>query len=310
VTRLSGAGRVETAIEIARAAFPDGADTVVLARADAYADALAGAPLAASLDAPVLLTGSDALHPAVAAFIADELGADDAVLLGGQAALSAQVDTDTAAAGLDTTRVSGPNRFATAAAVAAQLGDTDEVFIAEGEHTDPARGWPDALSAAGLAAPLETPILLVNANRLPAETADRLDDDTDVTIVGGTVAVSAAVAAAIDDAAGDVTRLSGATRYATSARVADEALDRGQTAAVVWLATGRNWPDALAAGPAVAATGGVLLLIDGTNGLAGSPETRQWLTDHAEDLTAVRITGGTQAITPTVVDDVTALLDD
>lgn len=43
-TRLAGAGRYETAVEISKAGFPDGSGTVVLAYGLNYADALAGVP--------------------------------------------------------------------------------------------------------------------------------------------------------------------------------------------------------------------------------------------------------------------------
>jgi putative cell wall-binding protein len=64
--------------------------TVVLARADVYADALVAAPLARRLSAPILLTGSDGLD----ARVAQELGrlnAHRVFVMGGTAALSEQV---------------------------------------------------------------------------------------------------------------------------------------------------------------------------------------------------------------------------
>jgi hypothetical protein len=51
-SRLAGADRFETAVRITQAAYPDGAPVVYLARADAFADALAGSNLT---DGPILL---------------------------------------------------------------------------------------------------------------------------------------------------------------------------------------------------------------------------------------------------------------
>ncbi|HUG84843.1 MAG TPA: cell wall-binding repeat-containing protein, partial [Euzebya sp.] len=63
--RLDGDSRIETAVAISQDSFEDGsADAVVLARADAFADALAASTLAFVSNAPVLLTGSTDL-PAV-----------------------------------------------------------------------------------------------------------------------------------------------------------------------------------------------------------------------------------------------------
>src|SRR5690606_19061624 len=81
VVRHAGPTRTGTAADVAAASHPDGAEVVVLARADAYGDALAAAPLARLLDAPVLLTAPDALDPTTAAAIRST-GADAAVLVG------------------------------------------------------------------------------------------------------------------------------------------------------------------------------------------------------------------------------------
>jgi putative cell wall-binding protein len=58
VTRLAGGDRVATAIAISQNTFPaaGSAKAVVLTAAYAFPDALAGAPLAAAKDGPVLLT--------------------------------------------------------------------------------------------------------------------------------------------------------------------------------------------------------------------------------------------------------------
>jgi len=53
--RIAGADRIGTAIEISKAAFPQGSDTVIIATGYNFPDALAGAPLACVLDALSLL---------------------------------------------------------------------------------------------------------------------------------------------------------------------------------------------------------------------------------------------------------------
>lgn len=88
--RRSGPERTATAAAVSEAAFPDGADTAVIATGQAFADALAGGPLAAALDAPVLLSATACLS-APAADELDRLGVDRVVLLGGEAALSPEV---------------------------------------------------------------------------------------------------------------------------------------------------------------------------------------------------------------------------
>lgn len=66
VERFAGTDRITTAVAVS-ARERDTAQTVVLARFDDYADALAGGPLAVHLDAPLLLTTSDGLSPAAVA---------------------------------------------------------------------------------------------------------------------------------------------------------------------------------------------------------------------------------------------------
>jgi putative cell wall-binding protein len=293
VERHSGDTRIATAAAISAETY-ESATTVVLARADEYADALAGGPLAAQLQAPLLLSASTELSDATAEEIT-RLGAESAVLLGGESALGAGVVEDLEEAGLSVRRVSGPNRFATAATIAAELPYTSEVLITEGANPDPTRGWPDALSASGLASGLRQPILLVTRDDLPQETADAIAETQDPTIIGGAAAVSAAVEAELDAVGDEVRRLAGPDRYATSVAVANEAFLRGLSPAVTWTATGRSFADGLVAGAAAGADRGMLLLVDGQS-LDGSPAVRDFLDDHGEGFEVVRLAGGTAAI--------------
>lgn len=288
VRRLAGEDRVATAATVALATTRT-AGPVVLARADAYADALAGAPLAAALDAPLLLTAPDALSGAAADAIT-RLGATSAVLLGGEAALSADVADDLATLGIGVRRVAGADRYATAAAIAGEVGG-DGVLLAEGAHADPARGWPDALAAAALGAATGRPVLLVTHDALPAATAGLLTADVDAVVVGGPAAVSEEVVAAVDQRAGNVRRLAGPDRYATAVAAAQQAMADGASVADVWLATGDDWPDGLVAGAAAGLDRGVLLLVDD----AGAPAA-DFLAQHTADVRTVSLAGGEAAI--------------
>lgn len=192
--RLAGPGRVTTAIEVSRDSY-NSATTVLLATGGVYADALAAAPLAVSLDAPVLLTEADGLNADTLSEIT-RLGATDVVLLGGEDALAAAVVDDLESAGLTVDRIGGDNRFGTAAMIANRLGVGQEVLIAEGERADPDLGWQGALGASALGATHGVPLLLVNAERLPPETEALLTQDTTVTLVGNDADVTPPVAEA------------------------------------------------------------------------------------------------------------------
>lgn len=304
VSRASGADRVATSVALADRAFPDGADRIVIGRADAYADALAAAPLAATLGAPVVLNPSSALRADVAGLV-DRLGATEAVLVGGTGAISDAVADGLRARGVAVRRIAGANRFDTAALVAREVGGT-EAYLVEGVNANAARGWPDAVAVSGLAALQRRPILLTTASTLPAETAAALHDlgTEAVTIVGGTAAVSQSVADAAAQQA-TVRRVAGGTRYDTSTKLAELAVAAGADDGAVWLATGRSFPDALAAGAGAARSGAVLLLVDGAD-LAGSPEPLRWLRLRPA-LRDIVLIGGTSTVSPSVEAVVTGL---
>ncbi len=312
VQRLAGGDRVSTAVQVSRAAFPDpqacpdpdgcGAPAaVVVARADAYADALAAGPLAADLAGPLLLTPPARLPGEVntEARRLAELGVRRAVVIGDAEAVSPRAQQQLVDLGLEVERVAGSDRFATAAAIAARL-DATGVYLVEGVDPDPGRGWPDAIAVSGLAARQRRPLLLATTDSLPEATARALDElgVAQATIVGGTGAVSEAVQAQVAARVERVDRLAGADRYATSALVADAALADGADPSNVVLASGADWPDGLTASTLVA-NAGVLLLTDPVN-LNASPPTGAWLADHAATVDRLTGVGGPAAISPVV----------
>ncbi len=117
------------------------------------------------------------------------------------------------------TRVQGPDRYATAIAIAGEVfpsGATTAV-VATGE------GFPDALSASALAGAVDAPLLLTPSGRLEQRLLDTLAGlgVTDVYVVGGTAAVSTGVASGLASAGLNVTRIAGTDRYATPPRSPD-----------------------------------------------------------------------------------------
>jgi hypothetical protein len=82
--RLAGDHRFATAVEISKRAFPQGAETVYLARGDIGVDALAGGALT---DGPILLVPSCGAVPDVVKSEIDRLDPDEVLALGGPAAI-------------------------------------------------------------------------------------------------------------------------------------------------------------------------------------------------------------------------------
>lgn len=246
--RLAGASRAGTAAAIARASHPDGAHEVLLATQGTFPDALAGGPLATQRDAPLLLSGRDTLPPETAAAL-EELRPQRVTILGGGAVISPELQGRLASR-YEVRRISGSDRYATAAEAARQLGPGHpRVFLVTG------RNFPDALSASAPAGMLTMPILLTGTDSLPDPTRLVLRESgtVEVVVAGGDVAVSERVVTELRGEGYLVTRLAGASRYATARRVNDWAspqLPLDNRGLVV--ALGERFPDALAGGPLAA----------------------------------------------------------
>ena len=193
--RLFGGDRYQTAAEVALARF-DAPEVVYLATGANYPDALAGAPLAAREQAPILLTRAQSL-PSDTASALGELRPGQVIALGGTAAVSDEVLAIAAqqAGGADTDRLSGPDRYATATEAAGLLGEPDTVYVATGVN------FPDALAGGPAAVSDGAPILLTRRDDVPQATLDYLDGLDSlgrVVILGGTAAVSQEVAVELD----------------------------------------------------------------------------------------------------------------
>jgi hypothetical protein len=257
VQRVSGATRIDTAIAASKDQFPTtgGAKAVVLARADNFPDALAGGPLAAKVGGPLLLTSSGALDDAVKAEIQRVAPKGSTVyILGGSAAIATGVEATITGIGDVPKRVAGTDRYGTAVAIADQLGDPTTVFEATGSN------FPDAL--AGVPAAIKTggAILLTNGKQQAPATAAYLAAHP-----GGTLYALGGPAATADPSA---TALAGDDRFATAVEVAEQFFPDSTT---VGVATGFNFPDALAAGPDLAAKNAPLLLVPSAGALADAP---------------------------------------
>ena len=291
VVRVAGPDRVATALEASRDAHPDGtAGAVVLARADAFPDALAGGPLAAAENAPLLLTPTDQLDERVATEIDRVLPDGGRVyLLGGTAALGAGVESTLTNSGYDVVRLAGAGRAETAVAIADATTDAPStIFVATGGD------FPDALGAGAAAVATDGVVVLTAGTAMPDVTREYLDahPDAEVVAVGGQAA----------QATPGATDLVGADRYATNALVADRFFDAPVVAGV---ATGAAFPDALAGVPHLAVRGGPMLL---TAAEQLSGPASDYIESRASSLERVYVYGGTAAVSASVESSLAALL--
>jgi putative cell wall-binding protein len=193
VIRLAGANRYATAAAISQFSFPDGADTVVVATGIGFADALAGGPAAAKLNGVVLLTQPGTLPPETLAEIT-RLDPDNIIVIGGTAAVSAAVES-TLAGIAPTTRISGADRYATAAAISAAVFPSGVANL----HIAVGTGFPDALTGGAAAGLSDSPLLIANSSSLPTVIQNEILrlDPRHVTVLGGFGVVGQAVQTAI-----------------------------------------------------------------------------------------------------------------
>ena len=277
VQRLSGDSRVETAVAASRDAFGVlGAGAVVLGRADVAADALAGTPLAADRNAPVLLTGGDSLHPAADEEIQRILAPGGTVyLLGGTAAISDGVASSLTADGYQVVRLAGDSRI---------TDDPATVMLADGI------GFADALVAGPAADAADGVVVLTDGSRTHPAVDAYLAANADAEVV--TVGATATTAYPGRRAVG------GQDPVDTAVAVANEWFP---TASVVGVARVDVFADALAGGAHIAQRGGPVLLSTSSSLSTPTGDHLRGVADIVEDAV---LYGGTAALSTTVADQV------
>lgn len=187
-------------------------------------------------------------------------------------------------------RLYGADRYATSVAISQQAYPEGApiVVLATGS------GFADALSAAPAAAVHGGPLLLTDPRTLPASVATELRrlKPERVVIVGGTGAVAGSVVTAVRNLGLTVERVSGVDRYETSRAIVERFFSEAPTA---WLATGANFPDALAASAAAGSIGAPVILV---NGVERSLPTATLTLLSTLGVTSALIAGGTGVVSP------------
>jgi stage II sporulation protein D len=248
--RHGGPDRYATAAAVA-SAIPVSASAVVIASGepDSLIDATVGGPLAGAVGAPILLTRLGALPPATVAELDRRSGSlRTAYILGSEGTVSETVATALRARGLTVVRLGGPNRYATARLVAAEVAkhrSVTSVVVAAGFAI------PDVVSSSGPSAALGQPILLTRPTTLSPDAAASLSAlrPTTAYLVGNWV--TGAAESSIRSSVPTVTRLSGSDRFGTAAAIARHFAPRLPTYNRVVISSGldANLVDAISAGP-------------------------------------------------------------
>ena len=279
--RLGGPDRYATSVAIGQAAYPTSSAVVIASGEDTHlVDGLVAAPLGRSLKAPVLLTQAAGLPASVAAEVARRAPAT-AYLVGGTAAVGPAVAAQLASAGVRVVRLAGADRYATAAAIARQVGAPAGVAVVAPGADDQLMA---ALLAGGPAAALAMPVLLTGPALVPGATAQAITSlgVRSTYVVGG---VPSAAAATLPTP----TVLQAPDVYALSALLADTFAGQVDPSEVA-LASGApaNLVDSLPGG----VLGRIILL---TTPSTLTTSSRTWLADHTA-VGTVTVLGGTGAV--------------
>ena len=311
VTRLAGGDRIATAVAISQQEFPTdhSAGNVILTAAYTFPDAMSAGPLGKYLDAPVLLTSPGLLSPATLTEIERVMPAPTSTsgtttsgcststptpahavyVVGGDAAIAQDIDSQLNQAGFDVVRIAGADRFATSVAVAQCEGSPSTVFLATGDL------FADALAAGPAAGSVGGAVLLTQGRTLPPSVAAYLQGLTNPTVYD--------VGQAAYDAYPAGKPIVGGDRFATAALVAEQFFPNP---VVVGVATGWNFPDALAGGALMGGESGPILLttpdkLQSADGL--------YIGEHSATLQQAYLFGGTNVLSPLVATQVSAALN-
>ncbi|AJD92282.1 hypothetical protein JMA_29650 [Jeotgalibacillus malaysiensis] len=290
VERVAGEDRYETSVETSKEGW-ESADTAILARGDNYADALAAVPLSEMHDAPLLLSRT-AKMPAVVFEEIKRLGVSTVHVVGGENAISKNVVDMLKKEGITVNRIAGEDRYDTAAKIAAQFGTSSKAVVVNGLN------FPDALAVASYAAEQHLPILLTRADSTPKATKDALVKMGASTTyaIGGEQVINNSVLAALPGGY----RIAGDTRYSTSLEVAKFF---GQNSDTVYVATGRNYADALSGAALAAKKDSGMHLV----GSSISKELGEFL--QKENVRFAKVLGGENAVSEEVLVELNKYLE-
>ncbi len=190
VERRAGPDRYSTAIEVSKGAFTSSSIAYVSTGAS-FPDAMVAGAAAASAGAPLLLVPPDAIPGGVLSELT-RLGVDNVLVVGGPAAVSGAAFAQLEAGGRTVTRLAGPDRYSSAAALSGHTFSpgVDTVFVAVGTN------YPDALAGAAAGGVAAGPVLLVRTSAIPSSTAAELTrlNSSQILVLGGSGVVSVGVA--------------------------------------------------------------------------------------------------------------------
>lgn len=161
VSRQSGKTAMETAVQVYKAKIGQWSKTAIVATADGYWDALSIAPFSYSKKSPVFLAEVDShalSDDTLAAIAAGDF--ENAIIVGGPAAVSTDVDRQLGSFGLEVKRLSGPTAASTSLAIAKYA--ISQGMTAKNAGVATIDGYWDALTGAALCGKYNSVLMLAS----------------------------------------------------------------------------------------------------------------------------------------------------
>lgn len=273
VYRIEGSDRYKTAVAISKEGWSGGSQYAVIATGEDFPDALSAAPLAKKYDAPILLTQKDSLNTDTSEEL-KRLKVSRVFIIGGTGVISQGVENDLKSMKISPTRIFGADRFETSVRIAEKVGYKNGVFLTTGYD------FSDAVSAAPIAAIKGMPILLTSNGELPSSVSSFLTKRKVSTVYSVGDSYTALPGAE---------SITGYDKYQRNINVIKKFADE-LNFEKLYVATGRDYPDALAASALAAKTSSALVLTDGTV----SSEMKNFIGSRIID--KIYILGGSGAI--------------
>lgn len=235
IKRLAGANRYETSSIISKYGWGSTSDNVILATGEDFPDSLCAAPLAAKLNAPILLTNKDSLNIFTKSEIT-RLKPKNVYIIGGQGVVSVAAENEIRKMNINTIRIAGSNRYETSIQVAKFMDNPKEAFVTTGDD------FPDSLSVASIAAKRGDPIILTTKDSISSDFMNYLVNNniTKSYVIGGPALISDNVYNQLPNC----TRVYGKNRYETNVNVLNTFSDV-LNLSNVFITTGEDFPDAL-----------------------------------------------------------------
>jgi len=255
--RIGGKDRYETSSKISQAAWNDSCDTVIIANGNVFADALSAAPLATKLNAPILLSDGDNISSEVTKEI-ERLTPKNIVIIGGEGAISKELEDNLIDNGYKCSRIWGRNRYETSLEIARELGSLEKVILVSGED------FPDVMSIASYAAMKGTPIMLISKEGVDKSMEEYLNSASSniskTFVIGGQGVLPEEAIGNIKIDKSKIERIWGENRFKTNKAVIERFKDEFNFNNV-FIANAKDFPDALSSSVLAAKTKSPVILI-------------------------------------------------